>query len=116
MNQLDTVFLGNSRCRERVDQSQLLKKGGNGSAFRLNHDTVLKVFHEYNPTDVKKLEDMHIHFTRKESTGVRIMTEITRQQELAFDRNDQVVGFTMRYLSNDQRPMWEFTQPMYRKN
>lgn len=114
MSSLDTVFLGNSRRRERVDQSQLLKKGGNGSAFRLNNDTVLKVFHEYNPTDVKKLEDMHAYFTQKERAGVRVMTEITRQQELAYDRNDQVVGFTMRYLSKDQRPMWEFTQPTYR--
>lgn len=100
----------------RINDSSLLKKGGNGSAFLLDSTTVIKIFHEYDPAVNQKLLDFLEYLDEQERRGKSVPHQVIVPLRVAYDRRGIIAGFTMEYLGQRNKPMWEFIQHTYRKS
>ncbi len=112
-----TVYIGSPDVKNRrvINESSLIKKGGNGSAYLLDSTTVLKIFHDYNPAHVQKLQRLMARIEQIQRKGDSLPEEAVAPRQLSFNESGLVNGLTMDFLGAGNEPMWQFVQDNYRR-
>ncbi len=97
MTQLTIVLNGKTH---KLDQADLLQAGGEGMVFALGDDRAVKVYHQTTAAQQQKLAQ----FVGVSMAG-RLPSAVIAPQELIYNPQGEIIGFTMRRMAAEAQPL-----------
>ncbi|MDA0244144.1 MAG: hypothetical protein OT477_12065 [Chloroflexi bacterium] len=105
MTQLTIVLNGKTH---KLDQADLLQAGGEGMVFALGDDRAVKVYHQTTAAQQQKLAQ----FVGVSMAG-RLPAAVIAPQELIYNPQGEIIGFTMRRMAAEAQPFKKLANPQY---